>query len=441
MDQSLTKIPAFHSIRYVQHKNTLDISCNPSNIHSQPMDFINTTVLASKAAIPMPVISRGMHVTPMAKIGTLDSIVEVSNITLLPISVPHYHKADKTQTPNVIEIGGIGAFLISLANLLPTIPPSLVWSRASDFRLGLISFMKVSNVSDDEVKNAWVEFVQSEERIKTFAMVFESIPLKETNRLYLGQHTIGMDPSKRVRELVNYITGDINPLLVRLRTYITKGVQRSMDSRSTEYGIVIKVLTDLQSSSSATTETLLELLETYLIPIFCTGSMYDDLIAKCGGSCDHVRESSVVSLCTTIIMEVMLTLSQHGGAHPIASFLLQRWEEKNVFNRSDAREEDIRLVNEEREEIKRKKIEFLESISEDNKEFIKEYRDIRIGVSWDDIARDFAPGDTSQVEEVAMALDKRSGTEVLFDEGEEDARAMYWNAEEEGEGISDTFYN
>jgi hypothetical protein len=112
-----------------------------------------------------------------------------------------------------------------------------------------------------------------------------------------------------------------------------------------------------------------------------------------------------------------------------------------VFNRSDAREEDIRLVNEEREEIKRKKIEFLESISEDNKEFIKEYRDIRIGVSWDDIARDFAPGDTSQVEEVAMALDKRSGTEVLFDEGEEDARAMYWNAEEEGEGISDTFYN
>lgn len=106
----------------------------------------------------------------------------------------------------------------------------------------------------------------------------------------------------------------------------------------------------------------------------------------------------------------------------VVGLLLKRLCDSVLFNRENAREEEIQLMREEREAIKRRKLAVMEKLTDEDKEFLKQYKKV-VGAAMDWEMLDRYYGDRPPPEPRAI--------DVVEDDEDarfrpEDARDLYW---------------
>ena len=290
----------------------------------------------------------------------------------------------------------------------------------------------------DVLTVAKVAAIQAAKRTDELIRFRGSLPFEEVKRRYLNRGFVGATPESEkysFEEIVRFLRNDFAPLLLRMRTFLEGKHMFNKDQERT--------VSDMMAGMGEMRERLLKSLDSEVVHVFASSIVRESLLeaSSLSSAPTLYHWHALRTLASVVVVEGLLLLISI-GASSIAMHLASKWEEKAFFNRNDARVEDEKLITEEREEIKRQKIAVLESIGEEDREFIREYRNLgeRGAKSWDDIAREFAPVSRNDVNQAEMddALTKL-GDASAFSEGEMEARDMYWS-DNEGDGISDTFY-
>lgn len=363
--------------------------------------------------------------TPIPKIGNLETQLNLKYQIV---------ENESTMNGDIQELQKVplDEMLVKLCKVLnvPTVDVTYAkWTRINAFKDGVNMLVQTKKNENSKIKELWVDLFQNNATFEQFEKTFNNVKLTETYRMFpfiqnSQLHNNRDNGHSRIRHIIKFITFNIKPMLLRLSS-IVKGYFRASDETNEEWKVIRKCMSELHKSNSI--GEVIDLLDTYLIPTFCNS---DYMVLHHFDLSNNVQQSAILTFCVGIIMEIVLTLSEYNGTYLIAVHVLRIFEEKNIFNRSDAIQDDIRLINEEREEIKRQKIRALEMISPEDKELIQEYREIR-GMGWDDIVKEFSPYDANNGanQEYNNGIDKQLDTLEVFEEGEMDARDMYWYAD------------
>ena len=294
---------------------------------------------------------------------------------------------------------------------------------------------------------------------------------------------IGLKSEDVAKDRITVLTGDAFERLTRLLS-ADAGVKSALSKRfiridadspwlpetyillksfaMSDVGPVLRALVDADAPSSgdATLDALLRGLDAHhpRTDVAALRESLRPLASKCGPLSNALRDVSPFAACALFAYVIISVLLQVAGAtvnahlasalNGVCALLLNRWAAKLDFNRADVREEDEKRVKEDREAIKRRKIDVLENMSEDDKEFLRAYRKAMNRDVWDYVERDainrpdaYAHGKgrptTDAVETGASFTNASVDGRADRSRGVEDARDMYWLDDEHDERNAD----
>jgi hypothetical protein len=332
----------------------------------------------------------------------------------------------------------------SLTNLQDSVPPK--FPLVEDFR------RVYAGTSDSESLRAWTDaFEEGSERWRSFDGVFPKKSIgPESRRRFLpdGTHSLPVVVIVgNALDILRFVQLEVAPLVSCLHLRLLNEKDDDDDANNKSTG---KPNLHLQRYRSDMDDALEQRDNTdgrdaplivstrNVCSLICNSALYTNIRSSMNSSLDKDSDteilqrrvaSVIITVCVNIMMEVALRFAE-GGAYNLAVTLLGAWEDISMFGRMDDVDGDRKLMDEEREVIKRRKIAILENIDGEDRDFLKDYRNMRGDkFSWDDVIRDFSPsgsGGGGADEDMFNEMSSRIGMGSMYEEGEMDARDMYW---------------
>ena len=332
----------------------------------------------------------------------------------------------------------------SLTNLQDSVPPQ--FPLVEDFR------RVYAGTSDSESLRAWTDaFEEGSERWRSFDGVFPKKSIgPESRRRFLpdGTHSLPVVVIVgNALDILRFVQLEVAPLVSCLHLRLLNEKDDDDDANNKSTG---KPNLHLQRYRSDMDDALEQRDNTdgrdaplivstrNVCSLICNSALYTNIRSSMNSSLDKDSDteilqrrvaSVIITVCVNIMMEVALRFAE-GGAYNLAVTLLGAWEDISMFGRMDDVDGDRQLMDEEREVIKRRKIAILENIDGEDRDFLKDYRNMRGDkFSWDDVIRDFSPsgsGGGGADEDMFNEMSSRIGMGSMYEEGEMDARDMYW---------------
>lgn len=287
----------------------------------------------------------------------------------------------------------------------------LVWGKETSSMLSsdLISLGKSEK---GKAPAMWVKSMEmGSPRRASFMQIFSSASGPQSSRRMIA-------PDKALlKDILMFIRGTIVPIILRGPSdFIT--IKKMLPSIATPT-VTTSTLDDM--SQLVGRETLMEI------------ERMAQESPEYAGTC--------ATLCMNIVMEICLHMADK-DMKAVAIALLKTWEYLTIFNRQDSQKDDDDAYAAERERVKRKKIAAMKGLlsvgADVDDEIAREFRALHGKTALKDINLDEI--DDVNEDEMRSSLTTRSNEQETFEEGELDARDMYWGGDASDEGLSENLY-
>jgi hypothetical protein len=228
-----------------------------------------------------------------------------------------------------------------------------------------------------------------------------------------------------LKDILMFIRGTIVPII--LRGPSDESVKKILPSMNRESSPVISKIKSANNSLSRDLAPLVD--RDILAQIEQMGKEMPEYAGTCS------------TLCMNIVMEVCLRMAEN-DMKLVAIAMLKIWEYLTIFNRQDSQKDDEAAYAAERERVKRKKMAVMKGllsvVTDVDDEMGKEFRALHGKKALKDIDLD----DIYDIndDEMHSSLTTRSNEHETYNEGEMDARDMYWGGDASDEGLSDNLY-
>lgn len=334
-------------------------------------------------------------------------------------------KKDILKQENVNNVNNVNNVDVTKPKKQPSHPPppktfddflralgGLVWGKESSSMLSsdLISLGKSEK---GKAPAMWVKTMEmGSPRRASFLQIFSSASGPQSSRRMIA-------PDKALlKDILMFIRGTIVPIIVRGPSdFIT--IKKMLPSIATPT-VTTGTLDDTMSPLVGR-ETLMQV------------ERMAQESPEYAGTC--------ATLCMNIVMEICLYMADK-DMKPVAIALLKTWEYLTIFNRQDSQKDDDDAYAAERERVKRKKIAAMKGLlsvgADVDDEIAREFRALHGKTALKDINLDEI--DDVNEDEMHSSLTTRSNEQETFEEGELDARDMYWGGDASDEGLSENLY-
>jgi hypothetical protein len=295
---------------------------------------------------------------------------------------------------------------------------SLKWGEGSS---SLVTEMVALSKSDKGKAPAmWVKTMEmGSSRRTSFLEIFSSASGPQSARRMIA-------PDKALlKDILMFIRGTIVPII--LRGPSDESVKKILPSMNRESSPVISKIKSANNSLSRDLAPLVD--RDILAQIEQMGKEMPEYAGTCS------------TLCMNIVMEVCLRMAEN-DMKLVAIAMLKIWEYLTIFNRQDSQKDDEAAYAAERERVKRKKMAVMKGllsvVTDVDDEMGKEFRALHGKKALKDIDLD----DIYDIndDEMHSSLTTRSNEHETYNEGEMDARDMYWGGDASDEGLSDNLY-